>query len=281
MKVALVPNMSKKSAIFYTRKIIKLLLKFNINVIISETTKIHFENFGCAFLPDDDLYSSCDVVVTVGGDGTLIHAAIYAAMYEKPILGVNLGRLGFVTEVEKTELHKLSRLATFDYSVESRMLLKIALKNSGTTKTYHALNDAVISSALVSNLIDINMSLNGAELCSIRADGIIVATPTGSTAYSLSAGGPIIDPCMNCILTTPICSHSLFSRPMVFSEKSVLALSFSANKNLFLTIDGRSTLLNDGATVEISASEKNLKLISFKDTSFYQKITSKLSERKF
>ena len=283
LKIALIPNMSKPDVVFYTKKVIKIFSTFNFSIIMSNKYKLYFKNLNCEFLDDGLLYKSCDIFITIGGDGTLIHSAVYAAIYEKPILGINLGRLGFVTEIEKNDLYKLKRIAKGDYTIEKRMMLDITLKNKNSNiKKYYALNDAVIFGRGVSNLIDINMTLNKAEFCSIRADGIIISTPTGSTAYSLSAGRPIIDPCMNCILTTQICSHSLFSRPMIFSKDSLLIFSFdlSRNNNISLSIDGSNIDLDDNYTIEISSSEKSLKLISFKDNSFYKKITTKLSQRK-
>lgn len=281
LQVALVPNVTKKDAIFYAKKVIKILLKFNINVIISEKYKKFFDAERCSFVNEGNLYKICDIILTLGGDGTLIHAANLAATYTKPILGINLGKLGFVTEVEKNELYKLHKLVQKDYAIEDRMLLEVSLIQSKCTKNFYALNDAVISSALVSNLIETYVALDGEDIQTIRADGLIIATPTGSTAYALSAGGPIIDPTMRCIALTPICAHSLFARPMIFSESSTLTFSFNFNKSThaFLTIDGSSFTLNRDDTVKIRASSKTLKLIKLNNDSFCKKVTKKLAAR--
>ena len=283
LKIALEPNILKKNAVFYVKKFNKIFSDYDIDVIIDLKYKEYFKSLNCNFLEQTDLYKSCDIVLTVGGDGTLIHSAILAAKYEKPIVGFNLGRLGFVTEIEKDETFKLLKLIKSDYKIENRMLLKIILNKKNNEKlVYYAINDAVISSAVISSLIDINMNLDGENFCFFRADGLIVSTPTGSTAYSLSAGGPIVDPCINCILTTPICPHSLVSKPMIFSGESKLQVSFSSKKNndIHLYIDGLNISLKDCKFLEIEAADKKLKLISFNENHFYNRIISKLSQRK-
>lgn len=283
LNIALVPNISKENVVFYTKKIIKLFLSFNANVMILEKNREFFKDFNCEFLSEDLLYKNCDVIVAIGGDGTLIHAASFACVYEKPIVGVNLGRLGFVTEIEKNELDKLSKIIYKDYKIEKRMMLDVTVESENNTKNiYSALNDIVISSEKICSLIDIDLTFNTASPLKFRSDGIIISTPTGSTAYSLSAGGPIIDPCMNCSLVTPICSHSLFSRPMIFSEDALLKFSFKTKNmnNICLSVDGKIFILNENYKLTVGKSRKYLKLISFNDDSFYDRIITKLAQRK-
>lgn len=283
LNIALVPNVSKENVVFYTKKIIQLFLSFNVNVMTLEKNREFFEDFNCEFLRKDLLYKNCDVIVAIGGDGTLIHAAAFACVYEKPIVGVNLGRLGFVTEIEKNELYRLSKIVYKDYKIEKRMMLDVTVENgTNAKKVYSALNDIVISAEKICSLIDINLSFENTNHLKFRSDGIIIATPTGSTAYSLSAGGPIIDPCMNCLLVTPVCSHSLFSRPMIFNEDDVLKFSFKTkNKsNIYLSVDGNGFPLDENCALKIKKSSKYLKLISFNDYSFYDRIINKLVQRK-
>ena len=283
LKIALEPNILKKNSVFYIKKIIKILSDYGVDAIIDLKYEEYFKNLKCHFLERSNLYKSCDIVLTVGGDGTLIHSAILAAKYEKPIVGFNLGRLGFVTAIEKNETFKLLKLIKNDYKIENRMLIKVTLNKKNNKKFfYYAMNDAVISGLGNSSLIDFNMYLNNENFCFFRADGLIISTPTGSTAYSLSAGGPIVDPCINCILTTPICPHSLISKPMIFSGDSKLKISFNSkkNNNICLYVDGSDVSLKDCSFLEIESADKSLKMISFNEDHFYNRIISKLSQRK-
>ena len=151
------------------------------------------------------LLAHSDAAITVGGDGTIIHAAKYAAQTDTPLIGVNVGRLGFAADVETEEIDSLARLITGDYSVENRLLLDIEVIKDGVSRHYLAVNDAVVAHGQLSKIIDLTLSLDGEVISKYRADGLLFSTPTGSTAYSLSAGGPILSPQMRCILMTPVC----------------------------------------------------------------------------
>ena len=226
------------------------------------------------------MLKSCDMVLTIGGDGTIIHAARKSAPLDKPLLGINTGRLGFVAELEPNELDMLQRIAEGNYSVEKRMMLKVTCKNN----EFYAMNDAVISRGSLSRLIDIDVSLaeDRGYICSYRADGLIVSTPTGSSAYSLAAGGPVVEPTMKCIVMTPVCSHSLFARPVVFSHKSQLAVSASCDDNtqVYLTLDGAKTLtIARSDMIYITSSKIETKLIKLKDKSFYKVLNDKFTEK--
>jgi len=226
------------------------------------------------------MLKSCDMVLTIGGDGTIIHAARKSAPLDKPLLGINTGRLGFVAELEPNELDMLQRIAEGNYSVEKRMMLKVTCKNND----FYAMNDAVISRGSLSRLIDIDVSLaeDRGYICSYRADGLIVSTPTGSSAYSLAAGGPVVEPTMKCIVMTPVCSHSLFARPVVFSHKSQLAVSASCDDNtqVYLTLDGAKTLtIARSDMIYITSSKIETKLIKLKDKSFYKVLNDKFTEK--
>ena len=228
----------------------------------------------------DNILRSCDMVLTIGGDGTIIHAARKAALLDKPILGINTGRLGFVAELEPNELDMLSRLADGDYSIEKRMMLKVTHRD----KEFYAMNDAVISRGSLSRLIDIDVSLaeDKGYICHYRADGLIVSTPTGSSAYSLAAGGPVVEPTMKCIVMTPVCSHSLFARPVVFSHNSQLALSAACDDNtkVYLTLDGVKTMIIDrNDVIYVTSSQIETKLIKLKDKTFYKVLNDKFTEK--
>ena len=280
LKIAVLPNLSRKNARECTIDIINELKTVNAEILMLREQKVYFDFEDVKFYSDIDfLVNDCDIVVTIGGDGTIIHAAKYAARIDKPILGINLGRVGFVAELEPYELYELKRIVSGDFTVQERMMLEI---NVGG-KVYYALNDAVISGESLSSLVELSVAFNENKINQYRADGLIVATPTGSTAYSLSAGGPVVEPNMRCILLTPICSHSLFSRSIVFGEDSKLSIYSSSKKreNVYLTIDGEEIIKIEYAQiVEIKASKIVAKMIKIKDRDFYEVLNQKLSERR-
>ena len=226
----------------------------------------------------------CDVAITVGGDGTIIHAAKYAAPCKKPIIGVNVGRLGFAADVEADEIGQLTRLLSGDYYSEMRMLLDIAVVKNNKSKHYLAVNDAVMAHGQLSKIVDCQLSLDDEIISKYRADGLLFSTPTGSTAYSLSAGGPILAPQMECILMTPVCPHSLFSRSVLFDGKSELSVmvKIPLGCSCVLTIDGEENInICDSDKVIIRKSSQRLELLSIHKRNFYKRLNEKLKEREF
>ncbi|MFZ1760269.1 MAG: NAD(+)/NADH kinase, partial [Ruminococcus bromii] len=212
MKFALVVNLSKERAIKYAKKISLFLLDKNAEIAMIEECSQYFKGIHIHYSKNiTELFEYCDMAITVGGDGTIIHAAKYAAKADKQLIGVNVGRLGFAADVEPHEYEQLERLITGDYTTEERILLDVEVIKEDGSKHYLAVNDAVVARGQLSKTIDLHLSLDGDEISKYRADGLLFATPTGSTAYSLSAGGPILAPKMECILMTPVCPHSLFS----------------------------------------------------------------------
>ena len=244
MNVFVMPNLTKRNAPFHTKRIVGQLHRFGMEVSMDCRYRMDFPESGVQFC--EDFYQGlavCDIVVAVGGDGTIIHAAKHAAMAGKPVLGINVGRLGFVAGLEADELEKLEGLVTGKYAVENRMLLQVDTVLDGAHQTYYALNDAVISRGSLSRILDFKVLFNSANMCGYRADGLIFSTPTGSTAYSLSAGGPVIEPNMDCLVYTPICPHSLFNRSIIFGTKSQLLVDIPANiGRLYLAVDGETPL---------------------------------------
>lgn len=230
-------------------------------------------------LTAEKLSEGCDVLVAIGGDGTMMHAAKFAAEAGKPILGVNTGRLGFMAGLESTEPELISRLVSGEYTTEQRMLLDVEVIRGG--KTYridHAINDAVVSRGALSKIITIKVHHNGRQAMELRADGLIVSTPTGSTAYALSAGGPVIDPSLKCIEVTPVCPHSLMDRAIIFDSDSELLIEADRRREDYLTlpddhinlaVDGERTCeLNAGDTIRIRRSELCAEFIIIKKQSF-------------
>ena len=213
-------------------------LVYNKDKIIKLKSRVWFN-----FISAEEAYKSVDAVVVLGGDGTILESARRAAPYDTPVIGLNLGRLGYMAELELGELDQLSRLVSGDYKIETRSMINIELvtPEGVVKKNEYALNDAVLSNGSISRVVDIELYESGVAIASYRADGIIVSTPTGSTAYSLSAGGAIVDPRLECLCVTPICPHSLYSRPLVFPDSACVEIKNTCQreKKVFLTVDGK------------------------------------------
>lgn len=282
-RIALIPNLTKNGAYEESLKAIRLLKSFGGKILMTADLSEKYSDNDIAFFESHEvLIQKCDAVVTIGGDGTIIHAAKHAANFEKPLLGINMGRLGFVAELEPNELPMLERLFSGYYNVEKRQMLKVTLKSKSGSKSFFALNDAVISRGSMTKIIDLDVWLKKSYICHYRADGLIVSTPTGSSAYALSAGGPVIEPSMSCILMTPICSHSLFSRPVLFNPSSEILVNAASREDtdLTLTIDGETTIpITADDTVVITTAEIYAELIVLKDKTFYRVLSDKFTER--
>ena len=228
----------------------------------------------------DEIYSQCDLVIVIGGDGVMLEAARRATPCGIPILGINMGRIGYMTELEMTELSLLDKIFTGEFYLDERAMLRVDIRSSKGQSRFsaYALNEAVIAKGATARIIDLELSDNGRLVSEYRADGIVVATPTGSTAYSLSAGGPIVDPALSCFCVTPICPHSLIARPLVFPDTAKLEIKNICirEKLLHLTVDGKATFdLYFGDTVVITKATINTKLLRIKDEDFYSKIRMK------
>ena len=225
------------------------------------------------------LLSAVDILLALGGDGTLLRAASYAIKWKVPLLGINLGRLGFLTEAEYEVIDEAIRLVYLGtYFTEKRMLLEIQINNG---QKILALNDAVISRSGYTRIISIDASVSGDLIGSYRADGLIVSSPTGSTGYSLSAGGPIISPDLECIILTPICAHSLQHRPVVVKASDIIRLHLRSEEKgvAALVVDGNDPiLLNSGAIIDVRKARTSLRLIRFSKLRFFSLVRNKLNE---
>lgn len=283
MKTAVVVNLSKEEAISCAGEISLLMLSNNSDVFMLSECAPFYKGVKVSYTDTiEELFRICDIAITVGGDGTIIHAAKYAARFDKPLIGVNVGRLGFAADIEIDGISELTRILDGDYSVEERVLFDVEVIKNGVSKNYLAVNDAVIARGQLSKIIDLQVTLDDEEIAKYRADGLLFSTPTGSTAYSLSAGGPIIAPQLDCILMTPVCPHSLFSRSVIFEGNSVLTVSVKIPDECccVLTIDGEKNvdILADDI-VKIKKSDLKLKFVSINKRNFYRKLNEKLKER--
>ena len=281
MLLAVMPNISKDPELELTKELCQYLIDRGVTVLADATFSDILVN--CKLMNLEEMLGLADIIIAVGGDGTIIHSAKHAAMFNKPVLGVNLGRLGFIAEIEAHEISCLDRIISGDYNIENRMMLKIIVNQKDKTSTFYALNDAVISKGAISKIIDISLKCNNKPVSSYRADGLIIATPTGSTAYALSAGGPIVDPKLESISVTPISPHSLVSRTVLFSQNSTIEtmVSIPVSGAAYLTIDGENNVeLYNNDIVTITKAEIYAKLIKIKDTAFYEVLYDKLMERR-
>ena len=221
-----------------------------------------------------------DILICFGGDGTILHAARDATLHNVPIMGVNMGSVGFMAELERSELTQLQKLAKGQYNIEERMMLDVyVFRGDRLVSQNLALNDAVISKGSMARVAEMEVLADQIPVTEVTGDGVIVATPTGSTAYSMSAGGPIVEPMSKCIIVTPVCAHQLTARAMVLApERSVsVCLPKGNRKYLYLSVDGgKAVRLTGGDRVEIQKSACSTRLVRLTDRSFYQLINQKL-----
>ena len=222
---------------------------------------------------------NADMVICFGGDGTILHMAKAATRKGLPILGVNIGTMGFMAELESTEMDRLARLATGDYTLDTRMMLDVTVQRDRDI-IYHdiCLNDVAITKGTVARIVHLCVNCDGVKAMECGGDGIIIATPTGSTAYSLSAGGPIVEPDASNIIMTPICAHDMVSRSMVVSDKRCVTVQMVQNvrRNAFLSVDGgKAVRMNMGDTAIIKKSSLETKLVRLNERSFYDVLNAK------
>ena len=223
---------------------------------------------------------TADVIVCFGGDGTILHAARDATQYNVPVLGVNMGNVGFMAEVERSELGILANLMKKPLVLEERMMLCVRhMWGDRLITEDYALNDALLSKSSTARVVELEIWAGNTLITQLTGDGVIVATPTGSTAYSMSAGGPIVEPTSSGIIVTPVCAHQLGARPMVLDSKRVVTLRNvrGSRKILSLAIDGGKAIrINGDERVEISRANRVTQLVRLTDRNFYQIINQKL-----
>ena len=251
---------------------VRLCLPFEVDRSYDLPKDLHFHRL-------DREMPHAEAVVCFGGDGTILHMAKAATRYGVPILGVNIGTMGFIAELESSELQELARLANDDFTIDSRMMLDVTVQRQRDIVFHElCLNDVVITKGAVARIVHLSIACDGVKAMECGGDGVIVATPTGSTAYSLSAGGPIVEPDARSILITPICAHDLTSRCIVTSEKRTITVELikNARRNGFLSVDGGKALkLNMGDVTVVRKSDKETKLIRLNNRSYFDVVHSK------
>ena len=283
MTVYISPNPGKPQAYSIALRAAQILLTHDAQVLMQDTLQNDCSAMGVQYLPLEDCLQQTDVILTIGGDGTILHEANRSLKYHKPILGINLGRCGFLATCEINEMEaKLSAVARGDFSLDNRMLLYVRVLGDDTWQG-HALNDVVVTKGRLQQAIDFSIYCDDTLVEHYRGDGVIVATPTGSTAYSLAAGGPILDSQTKGIVVTPICPHSLSSPAMVFAQERKINICVGqvAEDEVFISCDGAAGYsLQTGATAEVRLSDQIVQLITFCKADQFQAIDQKLRSRR-
>jgi NAD+ kinase len=277
--VGIHPNFTKKRCRRIFAKLVEWLEREGCTVLVSEELPEPMPR-GVERVPATALAQRIHLLVVLGGDGTLLAAARMLYPHEVPILGVNFGGLGFLADVPVPDLYPaLEQTLRGDYTVGRRMMLRITiLGRSGRPRaTLYGLNDAVVHET-GQRLMQITMSIGGTRVGVFKADGLVVATPTGSTAYSLSAGGPIVQPLLDGLIATPICAHKLAIRPLIFPAYETIEVTpATLGREAFLTVDGQVFLeLHEGESVRVGRAEKSSCFVQRGDRSFYEVLREKL-----
>ncbi len=277
-RVMFIPNMSKPGITELIPDVVKTLVDCGYRVV----TKQHYsmlDGYPYEVGSVQEKLPGCDILLVAGGDGTIIEYSRAAAVAKKPILGINVGRLGFLSGLEPEALRELSRLGGGSITTEHRRFLKVIHhKFDGGEDEYLALNDMVVSNGILSAMVDLDILCDSKEVNSYRADGVIVSSPTGSTAYALAAGGPIIHPEIECISATPICPHSLANRAILFPAGSEITIRMGQGNRhpMFVTCDGvDSAPFGIDDTITVSLSDVAVDLVNLTGKSFYERINEK------
>ena len=279
--IAILPNLTRENARPVTREICDTLMHLGARVLIDAALADAFRGLPAVFLPERDMLGQCDLVIAVGGDGSIIYASHKAIPFGKPVLGINAGRLAFLAGLEQHELPLLERLFTGEYTTERRILLRARILSDGETVCDKlCINDAVLSRSGAAKLTGYRVEADGKRVDTYLGDGVIVATPTGSTAYSLSAGGPVVDPSLESLLLTPVCPHALSARTLLFSPQTVLSVRVTTDMSPVLTCDGGDSLpIPPNATVQIEKADTDAYFIRIKTDSFMDVLHNKLQQR--
>lgn len=279
LKIALFPNPQKDKDLIVTKELCSLL-NHRAHVLLSD--EFSSLSLPVTYLPTHALFTDADLMLVLGGDGSLLHAAKRAADTKLPLLGINLGHLGFLAQSEKGDIKTcIDKLLSHEYTIENRMMLHADICNGTAIKhSFDVLNDVVISRFTMQRMIDTELYTDGTLIQKYRSDGLVIATPTGSTAYSLSAGGPVIDPMVEAIIATAICPHNLNSRSVVMPPHKTVSIHLTAlnTSQAIVLFDGdNGYVLEEDDFICITKSQLYTKLIWVNDVDFYDILHYKLS----
>ncbi len=274
--ILIIPNKNKDKDLDVSVRVAGLLVKCGATVYVEDKYETTLSGYAerISEIPED-----LELIVVIGGDGSVLDASLLAIEKELPILGINLGKLGYLAELDVNNIDLLERLFSGEYVVEDKMLLEVSRISNGEVFTSErlAVNDIIISHDTFLGIADFNLEKSDGECVRYRADGMIFSTPVGSTAYSLSAGGPIVSHGINAILVTPIAPHSFFNRSIIFSPSDKLKIKNSAETELKISVDGRLFgELNTNEECLVRTSEKSLKMISFNQNNNFSALFKKM-----
>ncbi len=282
MKIAVIPNLTREYALKTTQQVLAKLKENKAEITMADyCSELFGDDASLEFCDIEAATRECDVTVAIGGDGTILHSGKIAAKYSKPILGINAGRLAFMAGLERHELDLLSKLFSGEYSVDKRMMLEILLFNeSGAcVSKFNCINDAVFSRKINRTIIELTVESDGHLVNNYWGDGIIFSTPTGSTAYSLSAGGPVVDPTIESIILTPVCTHSLFSHSIIFRKDARMTVYATKDDEteLCVSCDGEAPIsIGAGCMAVVCSAETAAEFIRIKSDSFTEILNSKM-----
>lgn len=303
LKIMICVNPNKDKELTNTKKLLDFIKAFDVCILMSDIFKRpYFDNpplsdtllcsYNIEYVPEYVAFKKADLCIVFGGDGTILKIAKKASQSGAYIVGMNMGRIGYLAELEISEIALLENIlraksadeleSLENVFVDRRMMLKCEIvRGDNVVFTSLGLNEVVISKGAVSRMAGLHLRCDGKNIISYRADGIVISTPTGSTAYCMSAGGPIIDPRLDCICAVPVCPYmSLNNGAVVFSDSSVIEVEFKADKinEAFCTVDGKSTKsIYDGDVVRITKAPTETKLLRLKDTDFYSRLNEKMN----
>lgn len=281
MTIAIFGNTLRPETIREVKHIVEFLQLRGVNVVLSQELRHDAFNREYPSVEDYIAHSddSIDFALSVGGDGTFLTTASLVGHLDIPILGINCGHLGYLAEVQTDTIDAvLDQLITNSYTIEQRRMLEVTCQQGGKIVSPYALNEVAILKSGLSSMITIDVSLNGEFLHKYKADGLLIATPTGSTAYNLSVGGPLLDPHVNAIILTPVATHSLNIRPLVVLDDSKIDIKISSrNGNFLLSVDGRSQVLNQDIQLHVERAQRTIKLVRINGQNFMQSLKDKLN----
>ena len=273
-------NLTRQNVFPCAEKLVEILLKNKIEVYMVPNAAECISNPSVNFVEPENALPDVDIVFIVGGDGTILRAAKFAVKYDKPIIGINAGRLGFLSDIESESLSEIENLFKTGCPIEKRTVLEIDCGE----KSALAINDVFVSKSEPGKIAELFVECNGHEVCRYRADGIVLSTPDGSTAYSMSAGGPVLDTNLNAIIMTPVCPHSLISCSVVFSPEKIITVGSSlvyGEKELDVVVDGERVFeLKKDEKLTVKCSEKSVKFINLSGRGFYEILNQKIIGRR-
>lgn len=280
MTIAIFGNTLRSETIREVKHIIEFLQLRGVDIALSQ--ELRNEVFSREFPAVEDYIAqtgeAIDFALSVGGDGTFLTTASLVGHLDIPILGINCGHLGYLAEVQTNDIDAvLDQLITNNYTIEQRRMLEVSCQQDGKIASPYALNEIAVLKSGLSSMIAVDVTLNGEFLHQYKADGLLIATPTGSTAYNLSVGGPLLDPHVSAIILTPVATHSLNIRPLVVLDDSKIDIKISSrNGNFLLSVDGRSQVLNHDIQLHVERSQRTIKLVRIQGQNFMQSLKDKL-----